>query len=115
MRRGVNEVGERYQGRGEADYGAVEGGDQDLWVGVERIGDEEVASNEGLETFALDVPSSWEGARNGNIGTATVIHVCQLAGNELVERPKRNLRREVASFPGKDCDVDLVVFGDFVQ
>ena len=52
VRRRVDEVAEPEQGRGQADRGAVQGGDQDLGVGVETARDVEVVGHEAAHDLA---------------------------------------------------------------
>lgn len=65
----VDEVAERYEGGRETNGGAIERGDQDLGMCVEGIGDFEIIRYKVLERFAANVSRSWEGFRNGYIGS----------------------------------------------
>lgn len=59
MRSSVNEICEASQSGGEANSGTVQGRNQDLWVGVEGMGDVQVLCDEALEVVALDVGVLW--------------------------------------------------------
>lgn len=55
MRGRVDEVGEAQEGGGEADGGAVEGGDEDLGVRVEGLGGVKVVGREAREPLLVGV------------------------------------------------------------
>lgn len=71
MRHGVDEVAEGDEGCGETDRWAIEGGDQDLWMGVKGVGDVEVVRDKVAQPLSAHV---WIfascGAGNTNIGTS---------------------------------------------
>lgn len=69
MRGGIDKVGERDQGGGEADSGAIECGDEDFGVGVERVGDVDVVGDKSFEPVAARVFVCGLGVADGDVGT----------------------------------------------
>ena len=70
MRGGIDEVGERDEGGGEADGGAVESSNEDFRVSVEGICDIKVVGDEVPERVAPNVDIGRERAGNCYVGAA---------------------------------------------
>lgn len=68
--RAVYEIAEGDEGRGEADYGPVERGDEDFRVGVEGVCDFEVVGDEGGEPLAAGGGAGGGGAADCYVGAA---------------------------------------------
>ena len=67
---GVDEVGEAGEGGGETDGWAVERSDEDLWVGVEGLGDVQVLGDEAGQEVTVDVSALCDVTAEGNISSA---------------------------------------------
>ena len=110
---GVDEVGKRDQGGGEADGGAVESGDEDFRVCVEGIRDIKVVGDEVSECVAPNIDIGGERAGNCYVGAAggsVSIYIWLMLKN-LLQDCEGSIRGEVTAFACEDGDVDIVTFG----
>lgn len=67
---GVDEVGETGQSSGETDCWAIESSDEDLWVGVEGLGNVEVVGDEAGQEVTVNVGSLCNVTAEGDISSA---------------------------------------------
>lgn len=95
----IDKVRERDEGGGEADCGAVEGGDEDLGVRVEGLCYFEVVGHEGAEPVAAEFGRGfvfWSGTGGGYVGAAGKVVL-------VFDRGKgcgvTSIRGEVSAFP----------------
>lgn len=112
MRSGIDKVGERDERSRKPDGGAVQCGDEDLWVRVEGIGDFEVVGYKATQDFAPE-----RGARGHHIRAA----VDQEKSVHCIERFMRKfpegglVRREVTALARQDGDIDIITGSNFAH
>ena len=70
MRGCIDEITVCDEGGGKTNGGSIEGGYQDLGVGVESIGDLKVVGDEGAEPVPAEISAVGHLAGNGDVGTS---------------------------------------------
>ncbi len=111
MRSSVDEVREGDESGGETDRRAIERCNENVWVGVKRVGDFKVIGNKVAEGLTANIGSFCYCAEGRNVGSA-VDFVSILVASRGTAKCSRG---EEAAFPSQDGNIDVIAPCGFPQ